>query len=37
VPSVLVRLMLPISLVVALHLFLRGHNQPGGGFVAGLV
>jgi multicomponent K+:H+ antiporter subunit A len=37
VPAVLVRLLLPISLVVAIHLFLRGHNLPGGGFVAGLV
>ena len=31
------RLILPISLVVGLFIFLRGHNQPGGGFVAGLV
>jgi multicomponent K+:H+ antiporter subunit A len=37
VPSVLVRLLLPLAMVVAFHLFLRGHNQPGGGFVAGLV
>ncbi|MCE0464235.1 MULTISPECIES: monovalent cation/H+ antiporter subunit A [Pseudomonas] len=37
VPSVLVRLLLPIALVVSFYLFMRGHNQPGGGFVAGLV
>jgi multicomponent K+:H+ antiporter subunit A len=37
VPAVLVRLMLPVSGVVAAFLFLRGHNEPGGGFVAGLV
>jgi multicomponent K+:H+ antiporter subunit A len=37
VPAVLVRLLLPVAMVVSLHLFLRGHNQPGGGFVAGLV
>ncbi|WJS84737.1 monovalent cation/H+ antiporter subunit A [Paracoccus sp. TOH] len=31
------RLVLPIALVVGLYIFLRGHNMPGGGFVAGLV
>jgi multicomponent K+:H+ antiporter subunit A len=37
VPAVLVRLLLPVALVVSMYLFIRGHNQPGGGFVAGLV
>jgi multicomponent K+:H+ antiporter subunit A len=37
VPAVLVRLMLPVSGVVAVFFFLRGHNEPGGGFVAGLL
>jgi multicomponent K+:H+ antiporter subunit A len=31
------RLLLPLAIVVSLFLFLRGHNQPGGGFIAGLV
>ncbi len=31
------RVLLPISLVVGIYIFLRGHNEPGGGFVAGLV
>ncbi|WP_375770710.1 monovalent cation/H+ antiporter subunit A [Archangium gephyra] len=37
VPAVLVRLLLPVTGVVATFFFLRGHNAPGGGFVAGLV
>ncbi|MCC7455754.1 MAG: monovalent cation/H+ antiporter subunit A [Nitrospira sp.] len=37
VPAVLVRLLLPVAGLFALHLFMRGHNEPGGGFVAGLV
>jgi multicomponent K+:H+ antiporter subunit A len=37
VPAVLARLLLPFFVMTAIFLFLRGHNQPGGGFVAGLV
>jgi multicomponent K+:H+ antiporter subunit A len=37
VPAVLVRLLLPVAGLLAFHLFMRGHNEPGGGFVAGLV
>mgnify|MGYP001690841788 CR=1 FL=1 len=37
VPAVLVRLLQPLALVVAIYLLMRGHNQPGGGFIAGLV
>jgi multicomponent K+:H+ antiporter subunit A len=33
----LMRPLLPLSLVVAVYIFLRGHNLPGGGFIAGLV
>ncbi len=37
VPAVLVRLLLPLAVLVAVYFFMRGHNAPGGGFVAGLV
>jgi multicomponent K+:H+ antiporter subunit A len=31
------RWLLPLALVVSVHILLRGHNAPGGGFVAGLI
>ncbi|WP_159964954.1 monovalent cation/H+ antiporter subunit A [Profundibacterium mesophilum] len=34
---VLTRVMMPIILMVGVYIFMRGHNEPGGGFVAGLV
>ena len=33
----LMRLLLPVMLLVAIYIFLRGHNLPGGGFIAGLI
>ena len=29
--------LLPLVLAVGIYIFLRGHNQPGGGFIAALV
>ena len=34
---VVTRVLMPIVLLVATFIFLRGHNMPGGGFIAGLV
>ncbi|KAA2285033.1 monovalent cation/H+ antiporter subunit A [Arenimonas fontis] len=36
VPADLAQIMFPLTLVVSIFLFLRGHNAPGGGFIAGL-
>ncbi len=33
----LIRLLFPLMLMVAVFVFLRGHNLPGGGFIAGLI
>lgn len=35
--SVAARLLLPLQLLFSLFLLLRGHDEPGGGFIAGLV
>jgi multicomponent K+:H+ antiporter subunit A len=35
--EVLSRPLLPLALLVSVYLLLRGHNLPGGGFIAGLV
>jgi multicomponent K+:H+ antiporter subunit A len=34
---VVTRFLLPVIMMVGVYLYLRGHNLPGGGFVAGLV
>ena len=31
------RLLLPLALMVSIYILLRGHNLPGGGFIAGLI
>ena len=35
--AVAARVLLPLASIIALYIFLRGHNAPGGGFIAGLV
>lgn len=36
IPSIIMQLMFPVIIVLAAFLFIRGHDQPGGGFAAGL-
>ncbi|MDH5831787.1 monovalent cation/H+ antiporter subunit A [Luteimonas sp. M1R5S18] len=36
IPADLTQLLFPLALTVSIYLFLRGHNAPGGGFIAGL-
>lgn len=35
--QVAARLIFPLALVISIYIFFRGHNQPGGGFIAGLI
>ena len=35
--AMLMRPLLPLALVVSVYMLLRGHNLPGGGFIAGLI
>ena len=35
--SVAARTLLPFAVLVSVYIFLRGHNLPGGGFIAGLI
>jgi multicomponent K+:H+ antiporter subunit A len=37
IPAVIMRLLFPVICVTAIFLLLRGHDLPGGGFVAGLM
>nr|WP_314257670.1 monovalent cation/H+ antiporter subunit A [uncultured Devosia sp.] len=37
IPAVIMNWMFPVIIVLAAYLFLRGHDQPGGGFAAGIV
>ncbi len=36
VPSVIMRWMMPVIVLFAVYLFMRGHDLPGGGFAAGI-
>ncbi len=35
--AVMGRILMPLALLVSFYIYLRGHNQPGGGFIAGLI
>jgi multicomponent K+:H+ antiporter subunit A len=35
--SVISQALLPLAMMVSVYIFMRGHNLPGGGFIAGLI
>ena len=37
IPAVLVRLIFPLAMLASLYFLMRGHNAPGGGFIAALI
>ncbi|KQT48112.1 cation:proton antiporter [Devosia sp. Leaf420] len=37
IPSLIMNWMFPVVIVIALFMFLRGHDLPGGGFIAGII
>jgi multicomponent K+:H+ antiporter subunit A len=37
IPGLIIQLMFPLVVLFGLHLFLRGHDLPGGGFAGGVV
>jgi len=36
-PALIMHWMFPVVIVVAVYMFLRGHDLPGGGFIAGII
>jgi len=37
VPALIMNWLFPVIVVVSIHMFLRGHDLPGGGFIAGII
>ena len=37
IPALIMHWLFPVVIVIAIYMFLRGHDLPGGGFIAGIV
>jgi len=37
IPALIMNWLFPVVIVVAIYMFLRGHDLPGGGFIAGII